>query len=84
MEAAVSLSKVLHEASNAITKSEALLPRVVQAGEALAESLVAGRHFADQEGGEDGGFEYDPRFLLFEFVWNLLLRQKQVSFCSCA
>merc|ERR1712185_841406 len=32
-------------------------------------------------GGGGGGLalEFDPRFLVFEFVWNLLLRPKQVE-----
>jgi len=43
-----------------------------QGGEALARSLTAGRHYMDGEG-------FDPRFLVFEFCWNILLRKKQVE-----
>ena len=27
----------------------------------------------------DGSFDFDPRYLVFEFVWNIQLRQKQVE-----
>jgi len=39
-------------------------------------------YFTFGAGGGGGGglaLEFDPRFLVFEFVWNLLLRPKQVE-----
>ena len=56
-----------------------LVPKLTQASETLAGGLISARHFID--GGEAGGGEltFDPRFLLFEFVWNILLRNKQVK-----
>ncbi|KAK7249807.1 plasma membrane protein [Aureococcus anophagefferens] len=44
--------------------------------EALAGLLSARRHFADADG---DGWTYDPRFLLTEFAWNIVLREKQVA-----
>eukprot|EP00961_Rhodomonas_salina_P160938 2166971-Rhodomonas_salina.3 len=38
--------------------------------------LAGRRHFAETEGGQA---KFDPRFLMFEFVWNLLLRRKQIE-----
>ena len=48
---------------------------------ALAVGLDSKRHYVrgSAGSGHDGGISFDPRFLLFEFVWNLLLREKQVA-----
>ena len=58
-------------------------PQLLQAGEALAGALATRRtYFTFGAGGGGGGglaLEFDPRFLVFEFVWNLLLRPKQVE-----
>ena len=51
----------------------ALLPKLLQAGEALAKNLMTKRAFV----GED--LTYDPRYLIFEFTWNILLRRQQVK-----
>jgi hypothetical protein len=77
------------------TAAETLVPKMAQASAALAEGLQSQRHFmhevdsspeSDQAGSaaasgstDRPGIEYDPRFLIFEFVWNILLRQKQVE-----
>ena len=51
----------------------------------LAETLAATRNYvtetegATTEGTRDLGFTYDPRFLLFEFTFNILLREAQVA-----
>eukprot|EP00961_Rhodomonas_salina_P223670 3024462-Rhodomonas_salina.1 len=39
--------------------------------------LAGRRHFAEARG--HGEMTFDPRFLMFEFVWNILLRQKQID-----
>ncbi len=65
---------------------------LVQKGEALAGLLVAGRFYMDETmEGNDGLLKdshasgqapvvvYDPRFLVFEFTWNILLRRGQVE-----
>lgn len=75
-----------------LTAAETLVPKMAQASAALAEGLQSQRHFmheidksqavsAAAESGSTArpGVEYDPRFLIFEFVWNILLRQKQVE-----
>ena len=49
--------------------------------DALAASLVAGRHYMRVAQGSAGGAdaaEFDPRLLLFEFAHDLLLREAQV------
>ena len=57
-----------------------LVPQLKQASGDLGAGLVAKRHFIEAEGVTSGGrLTFDPRFMLFEFVWNLLLRDKQVS-----
>jgi hypothetical protein len=48
---------------------------------ALAQLLVAQRHYMTTESTAEGGLagvRYDPRFLLFEFVYDVLLHQPQV------
>ena len=56
----------------------------------LAETLAATRNYvtetecsqspgATTESTRDLGFTYDPRFLLFEFTFNILLREAQVA-----
>ena len=51
----------------------------------LAETLAATRNYltetegATTSGTRDLGFTYDPRFLLFEFTFNILLREAQVA-----
>ena len=44
---------------------------LVQKADALAASLDTRRHFVDSK-------SFDPRFLVFEFTWNILLRKNQV------
>lgn len=66
----VTLLKLLRRAGN--ESANTLAPKIVQAGEDLAECLVAERYFVTKD--SDGLLSYDPRFLLCEFLWNLLLR----------
>lgn len=42
----------------------------------LAATLAAKRHFVTNR---DGAFEVDPRFLVFEFCHNILLRKSQIE-----
>jgi len=55
-------------------KASELVLSLTQMGENLGEALSDGRHFVRNDGAS-----FDPRFLIFEFTWNLLLRQKQVE-----
>ena len=48
-----------------------------QKSEMLARQLVTGRHYVSAAA--DGRLLYDPRFLVFEFTWNLCLRQQQIA-----
>ena len=49
----------------------------------LADNLLGRRHYvtASESGAADGGLglQYDPRFLLFEFTHNIVLREAQVQ-----
>ena len=47
------------------------------AGYALGEVLSDGRQYMSQTVPFE--FRFDPRFLIFEFMWNLMLRDKQVE-----
>jgi thiol-disulfide isomerase/thioredoxin len=60
---------------------ETLLPMVLQGADDLADMLSSGRHYGTllQSEGEALKVAFDPRFLIFEFAWNILLRQKQVE-----
>lgn len=63
--AAVTLTKLLKQAEKE-PNNEMLFPKVLQAAEDLAGMLAGRRHFAETEGGQA---KFDPRFLMFEFVW---------------
>lgn len=53
-------------------------PKFIQAADDIASIISAGRHFVSSVE-TSGAVRLDPRFLIFEFTWNLLLRQKQVE-----
>jgi thiol-disulfide isomerase/thioredoxin len=57
-------------------KVKASKGKIVQASTTLANGILSKRHFMCE--GSDY-FSFDPRFLLFEFIWNILLRKKQVE-----
>jgi len=52
-----------------------LLAGLIQKSESLATNLASKRFFVDPK---DETLIYDPRFLVFEFTWNIMLRQAQV------
>jgi hypothetical protein len=54
-----------------------LLPLVLQGVDSLSALLSTRRHYV--VGGDKEEQTYDPRFMVFEFVWNLCLRQKQIE-----
>eukprot|EP00457_Paulinella_chromatophora_P000002 gb/GEZN01000002.1/.p1 GENE.gb/GEZN01000002.1/~~gb/GEZN01000002.1/.p1 ORF type:complete len:6816 (+),score=1425.09 gb/GEZN01000002.1/:114-20561(+) len=58
---------------------ERSLPSLIQAADALAQNVMAKRHYVKERGGKKAELVFDPRFLIFEFTWNLLLRKKQVE-----
>ena len=63
------------------------LPKIMQHAESVAGQLTSARHFVTDTKlpALPGGVEeqvlrsFDPRFLVFEFTWNILLRKKQVT-----
>ena len=56
-----------------------VMPKISQHAEAILGQLSAKRHFMEAAGGEPGSFSFDPRFLVFEFTWNIMLRKKQIE-----
>ena len=63
-----------------IAEQATLLPTIVQQVGGLSMWIGASRYFVQQE--QKAGaieYSYDPRFLLFEFTWNIVLRAKQVE-----
>jgi hypothetical protein len=58
------------------TQGSVLAPKLIQAGEDLAKNITTARHYMTPLGSCQYG--YDPRYLVFEFVWNIQLRKKQV------
>ncbi|GAB5371987.1 hypothetical protein AAMO2058_001626900 [Amorphochlora amoebiformis] len=58
-------------------EKEALVTELVQKAGALVRNITCKRHFIREEKGV--GLIYDPRYLVFEFTWNLLLRKKQIN-----
>ena len=54
-----------------------VVPKIQQYSEAILNELTARRHFFT--GAEDQRSSFDPRFLVFEFTWNILLRKKQIE-----
>ena len=85
---AVSLLELLDKAlmlpagPERLSKADTLVPKLIQASESLAAGLASKRSYMPHDAGGQQTKEsigFDPRFLLFEFVWNILLRQKQVQ-----
>ena len=84
--AAIKLNKILQKTLKMpvearISEKSTLLPTMVQQVGGLSTWIGASRFFVEQEQKADGGvkYSYDPRFLLFEFTWNIVLRAKQVE-----
>jgi len=64
-------------ASNLENKNlEMVIDHIIQASDALAEALVTERHYAVFK---NGAVELDPRFLVFEYIFDLSLRRRQVE-----
>ena len=81
--ATVILLKLLREAVDKCP-AQTSFPKLMQAGDDVANMIAAGRHFTSLAHGGDGLLDatavlLDPRFLIFEFTWNILLRKKQVD-----
>jgi len=84
-----SLAKKIRSALNVVSmgagssSSTALAATILQQAEKLATELLQRRHYVRplRDAGSDKvlAWELDPRYLVFEFTWNLLLRKKQVD-----
>jgi thiol-disulfide isomerase/thioredoxin len=68
-----------------VNAATTMLPKLAQASGDLASGLASQRYFVDKaekteqpNNQSNDALAFDPRFLLFEFVWNILLREKQV------
>jgi len=59
-------------------EGKVLIPKLIQVGEELAKTVTLARHYVNDLAAQ-GLYEFDPRYLVFEFVWNIQLRQKQVE-----
>ena len=60
-------------------EGKVLIPKLVQVGEELAKTITLARHYVTTVAATTGLYSFDPRYLVFEFVWNIQLRQKQVE-----
>jgi hypothetical protein len=59
-------------------QADVLLPKLIQVTGEIAGIITLSRHYFDRS--DDGRtLFFDPRYLVFEFVWNIQLRQKQVE-----
>lgn len=75
-------------ADEANADQAALRPNIEQSCSIFASLLLTKRHFVNGKPAAPAAasaskeattaLEYDPRFLVFEFVWNILLRKNQV------
>ena len=52
---------------------------LAQRGGALADTICAERCYMEANGGRDAAYTFDPRFLAFEYAFNLLLRKQQAD-----
>ena len=69
------LVRELHSCESSLER-ESIHLRMVQKVEALAQQMVCHRHYMSES------LEYDPRFLVFEFTWNLVLFKAQIDMVS--
>jgi thiol-disulfide isomerase/thioredoxin len=60
---------------------DTVLSMILQAADDLADVIASGRYYSEKSpgGSQRASVTMDPRFLIFEFTWNILLRQKQVE-----
>eukprot|EP00750_Incisomonas_marina_P014138 INCI17609.11.p1 GENE.INCI17609.11~~INCI17609.11.p1 ORF type:complete len:5029 (+),score=1065.32 INCI17609.11:298-15384(+) len=77
-------------AETSFAGASSIRPNLEQSCSGLAGLLLTKRHFVRKlpvsetslakadAGGDQMTLKYDPRYLIFEFVWNIILREKQV------
>ena len=65
-----------------ISQGSSLAPKLLQLSEELSKTITMARHYMKRINSSQNSnalYEFDPRYLVFEFVWNIQLRQKQVE-----
>ena len=77
------ITKALAVSTNDLAHTgESLIPKLVQSSEDLSKALSLTRNYmtaVSSQNDQSSKFNYDPRYLVFEFVWNIQLRKKQVE-----
>eukprot|EP01012_Entosiphon_sulcatum_P024255 TRINITY_DN29428_c0_g1_i1.p1 TRINITY_DN29428_c0_g1~~TRINITY_DN29428_c0_g1_i1.p1 ORF type:complete len:4234 (+),score=586.19 TRINITY_DN29428_c0_g1_i1:35-12736(+) len=74
------LAPVLSRTQSAVPdKSSGTVQRVQQMASSLAETLTSQRHYVRHDDATPGSYLFDPRFIVFEYIFNLLLRKRQVE-----
>eukprot|EP01033_Poteriospumella_lacustris_P010457 gene10460-7435_t len=81
---AISLEKMLESilklsVEDRVAKGEVMIPKLLQLTDDLAKTITMGRYYMTEVPAKVGAFTFDPRYLVFEFVWNIQLRLKQVE-----
>ena len=76
---AIKVQKLLKKAETASSSSEmsTLGVKAEQISKSFAKLLMTKRHFMARSKEVKGAWNFDPRYLLFEFTWNIILRPKQ-------
>jgi thiol-disulfide isomerase/thioredoxin len=62
-----------------VTKLHSLSKYIQIKGASLAKTLASKRFFMDAAAGSVTAFAYDPRFLVFEYIFDIVLRQRQIE-----
>ena len=80
----ISLEKLLQtvlslDANKVSTQGDVYVPKLIQLSEDVCKTVTMGRYFMKTVSEVASGYEFDPRYLVFEFVWNIQLRKKQVE-----
>ena len=68
------LTQEQRQEHSAEEEREGLRVRLGQKVETLVAQLTARRHYVDKD-----TLNYDPRYLVFEFIWNIVLRDSQLD-----
>lgn len=66
-------------ASERPENSSTFIPQLVQLTDDVAKTIAMSRHYMKRTADGDVQFTYDPRFLVFEFIWNIQLRKNQID-----
>ena len=79
-----SLSKLLKVVStDNVENQKTLVASVLLNSDSLARNMISSRHYVNSSPSSNTNItnklSYDPRYLLFEFTWNIMLRKSQIS-----